>query len=255
MASVAWSSYTTREIRRIIDDENPVVIVSVGATEQHGPHLPLDTDTDIGQSLARRIAAASPIRALVLPTVWAGFSPHHMDFAGTITVRQSTLFAVVRDIIESVMDHGVTRILLMNSHGGNTALLKTVADEVGVRRGISPVYVTYWHMIGGIVDTLRRSPAGGMSHACELETSLKMVFSPEDVRSEAIEDVVIPDSEFYGVDMFSANRVGIYRPFTAWTSSGQIGAPSLATRKTGERLVAALVEQFVRLIRSEWEGR
>lgn len=239
----------------MLERSDPIVIVTVGATEQHGPHLPLNTDADIGTQIATQIAQASPVPALTLPTIWAGFSPHHMAFCGTITLKQETLFAVVYDVIESLVAHGVSRILLLNSHGGNIALLKTVVDEVGIRLGVSPVYATYWHLISDSVAALRRSELGGMSHAGELETALKMVFASGDVRTEAIEDVMIRPGEFHGVDMFAANRIGIYRPFDSWSASGQIGAPSLATPETGERLLEAIVDQFVRLIRAQWGER
>ena len=255
MASVAWSDYTTQELKAMIERSDPIVIVPVGATEQHGPHLPVNTDADLGAQIATRIAKASPVPALTLPAIWAGFSPHHMAFCGTITLKQETLFAVVYDVLESLVAHGVSRILLLNSHGGNIALLKTVVDEVGIRLGVSPVYATYWHLISDLVPTLRRSELGGMSHAGELETALKMVFAPDDVRSDAIEDVMIRGNEFHGVDMFAANRIGIYRPFDTWSETGQIGAPSLATPETGERLLEAIVEQFVRLIQSQWGGQ
>lgn len=254
MKNVLWGDYTTEEIRQIIDEQHPVVIVTVGAMEQHGPHLPLNTDADIASHVAKRAAEASPLPTLLLPTIWAGFSPHHMDFAGTISLRQSTLFALVFDVIDSLVRHGVKRILLINSHGGNMSLLKTVVDEIAIQHGTSPVYVTYWHLISDKVRAIRRSGIGGMSHACELETSLKMVFSPNDVRTDLIKDVIIPPNEFHGVDMFATNKIGIYKPFKKWTPTGQIGAPSLASRVTGEHLINAIVEEILKLIQVLWEG-
>ncbi|MFD0716689.1 creatininase family protein [Paenibacillus sp. GCM10027626] len=250
--SVLWSDYTTEELQRIILQDNPVVIVPVGATEQHGPHLAVNTDTDIGEQLARKVAQHAPVQTLVLPSVWAGFSPHHMGFTGTITLRQSTLTAVLLDIAESLIRHGVRKILLLNSHGGNAALMKTVTDEIGIRHGVYPVSVTYWHLISDLIPQIRRSEAGGMAHACELETSLKMIFTPEDIRPELISDVMIEANEFYGVDMFAANKIGIYRPFEYWSRTGQIGAPSLASRETGERILAALLKKFAELYRIVW---
>lgn len=254
LTNVLWSSHTTYELKQIIADENPIVIVTVGATEQHGTHLTVDTDTDIGYQVARKVAEASPVRTLVVPPVWAGFSPHHMDFTGTITLRQSTLFAVVYDIIECLIKHGVTRILLMNSHGGNISLLKTVVDEIGVNYGVSPIYVTYWNLISEAVKEIRESEIGGMSHACELETSLKLLFSPDDVRMDKIEDVMLESNAFFGNDMFSPNKFGQYKPFKDWTPLGQIGAPSLASADKGQLLLDAIVKSFTELIELQWGG-
>ncbi|WP_164472881.1 creatininase family protein [Cohnella candidum] len=254
LSNVLWSSHTTYELKRIIEEENPIVIVTVGATEQHGTHLAINTDTDLGFSLAQRVAQASPIRTLVLPPVWSGFSPHHMDFTGTITLRQSTLFAMVNDIIECLIRHGVERVLLLNSHGGNISLLKTVVDEIGVQHGISPVYVTYWNLISDVIGDIRESEMGGISHACELETSLKMLFSPEDVRQEEIRDVMLDSTPYFGNDMFAPNKYGVYKPFKAWTELGQIGAPSLASKEKGERIADAIIAKFADLIQVVWGG-
>lgn len=255
MKNVLWSSHTTYELKQIIEQENPIVIVTVGATEQHGTHLAVNTDADIGFQIAQRVAEASPIRTLVVPPVWSGFSPHHMDFTGTITLRQSTLFAVTYDIIDCLIKHGVKRVLLLNSHGGNISLLKTVVDEIGVNHGISPIYVTYWNLISDVVGEIRESEMGGMSHACELETSLKLLFSPEDVRMDRIQDVMLESSKFFGNDMFSPNKFGVYKPFKAWTELGQIGAPSLASAEKGQRLADAIVGKFVELFEVVWGGQ
>jgi Uncharacterized protein, putative amidase len=252
MSSIMWSDYTTEELRDIIAADDPIVILPIGATEQHGPHLAVNTDSDIGAHVARIAAENSPRRTLVLPVVWAGVSPHHMGFAGTITLKQSTLFAVICDIAESLIRHGVRRIVLLNSHGGNIALVKTAGDEIGIRHGIYPVCVTYWHLLADAIDGIRRSLPGGMAHACELETSLKLLFSPGDVRVERIRDVIPEGDEFYGVDMFAANRIGLYRPFEYWTVTGQIGAPSLASRDTGVKLAEALGSRFRELFQSCW---
>jgi len=252
MNSVFWSDYTTEELKRIIADEDPVVIIPVGATEQHGPHLAVNTDADIGTNVARIAAESCPYRALVVPVVWAGVSPHHMNFAGTISLKQSTLFAVLCDIAESLIRHGVRRLVLLNSHGGNTALMKTAGDEIGIRFGVYPVCVTYWHLIADAVGAIRRSESGGMAHACELETSLKLLFSPRDIRQERVVDVMLEGDEFYKVDMFAANKIGVYRPFEYWSKTGQIGAPTLASRETGEKLVEALRGKFRLMFQSCW---
>jgi creatinine amidohydrolase len=255
LKNIHWSTHTTYELKQIIAEENPLVIVTVGATEQHGTHLAINTDTDIGFEIAKKVAEASPIRTLVVPPVWTGFSPHHMDFTGTITLRQSTLFAVVYDILDCLIKHGIQRILLLNSHGGNIALLKTVVDEIGMQHKLSPVYVTYWNLISDVVKEIRESAMGGMSHACELETSLKLLFSPQDVRTDKIQDVMLESNAFFGNDMFAPNKIGVFKTFKEWTELGQIGAPSLASADKGQRLLDAVVAKFVELIEVQWGGK
>lgn len=252
MEKLIWSEYTSNEIETLIKNENPVVIVPVGATEQHGPHLPLNTDTDIGYNVSLNIARYAPLRTLVVPPIWTGFSPHHMDFCGTISVRQSTLFSLVYDILDSLIHHGISRILLLNSHGGNMALLRTVVDQIAIDQQISPVYTTYWKMISDVIDDIRLSELGGMAHAGELETSLKLLFSKDEVKQELYKDVIPQGNEFHHVDMFATNRIEIFKPFKYWSPTGQIGVPSKAKLETGQKILEALISGFQKLIETEW---
>jgi creatinine amidohydrolase len=102
----------------------PVVIVAIGSIEQHGPHLPLGTDSLGAVAVARRVAEATG--ALVVHPCWPGYSPHHMGFPGTITFKHDTLRMVLMDTIESLVNHGVNKILLLNFHGGNREVVATV---------------------------------------------------------------------------------------------------------------------------------
>ncbi|HET7678209.1 MAG TPA: creatininase family protein [Candidatus Limnocylindrales bacterium] len=243
-----WAELTSPELAATIARE-PVVIVPLGSMEQHGPHLPVSTDTDIGLALAEASAeeaATRDIPVLVTPPIWSGYSPHHMDLAGTITVEQDTFIALVGDVVTSLHRHGVRHVLLLNSHGGNMALAKVAADRVAVRLGVSPVVCTYWHLVGEEVAAARRSPPGGMGHACELETSLQLHLEPSRVRSELLAPAVVPaESAYHHVEMFAASRVSIYRPFTSYSESGVIGDPTLATPELGKRIFGATVGAIV----------
>ncbi|MEW6522715.1 MAG: creatininase family protein [Bacillota bacterium] len=104
--------------------DTPVVIIAVGSIEQHGPHLPLGTDSLGAVAVASKVAAASG--ALVVHPCWPGYSPHHMGFPGTVTFKFDTLRAVLMDTIESLVHHGVNKILLMNFHGGNREVVASV---------------------------------------------------------------------------------------------------------------------------------
>lgn len=177
-----------------------------------------------------------------------------MDFCGTITVKQSTLFDLTVDIIESLLSHKIQRIALMNSHGGNISLLKTVADEMTRKHNIPILYFTYWHLLSDQIRNIRKSPINGMAHACELETSLKYYFhlNKSDVRKDMIEDVMVPVNPFQNVDMFEPNKINVYRNFKEISPTGTIGAPSKASKETGEKLVNALVKEFNSLVENFW---
>lgn len=116
------------------EEPNPVAIIAVGSIEQHGPHLPLGTDSLCAAEVARRVAEETNSVA-VLPA-WPGYSPHHMGFAGTITFRWETLLNVILDTVDSLVAHGIKKILLLNAHGGNSDIVahaaRTARDKGGV---------------------------------------------------------------------------------------------------------------------------
>jgi creatinine amidohydrolase len=243
-----WSELTWPELQTIVADD-PVVILPLGSTEQHGPHLPLSTDTDICVALAdgaAEVAAARGLTVVVAPAVWTGYSPHHMDFPGTITLEPNTFIDLIGDVVTSLYHHGVRHVLLLNSHGGNVALAKVAADRVATRTDRSPVLCTYWHLVANEVSALRRSPAGGMGHACELETSLQLAINDARVRTDKLQPSIVPaTSPYHHAEMFASNRVAVYRPFKEYSASGVIGDPTLASQELGVRIHRATVEAIV----------
>jgi creatinine amidohydrolase len=119
----------------------------VGSTEQHGPHLPVDVDIVCATHVCRRAAEVTgdfPI--LVAPGIWSGYSPHHMDFAGTITVSAQTFLVLVRDICQSILHHGFRKLVLVNAHGGNAALLGTVAVQFATS-GCPIALCSWWNLV------------------------------------------------------------------------------------------------------------
>jgi len=101
-------------------------------TQQHGPHLPVMTDTRLGQEIAFRAArkayAKRPV--VVTPVVWSGLSEHHMTFGGTLTLSHDTFRRVIRDLIDAITRHGFRDILISNSHGGNIIAMQQILDEL-----------------------------------------------------------------------------------------------------------------------------
>ena len=104
----------------------PVAIVGIGAVEQHGPHLPLGTDSLYIRDAIHKIAEMT--NSVCIMPCWPGFSPHHMAFKGTITFSEETLLGVLMDTIGSLAEHGLKRIVLLNGHGGNTNIMKLAAQ-------------------------------------------------------------------------------------------------------------------------------
>src|SRR5437660_11154726 len=107
-----------------------VVVAPLGSFEQHGPHLPFTTDTDIVTAIAEAVEHSLPEKVLLLPCLWIGHSTHHMHFPGTLAIPQMHYIKVIQDLCRSILSMGATRILLLNGHGGSDIPVRTALREV-----------------------------------------------------------------------------------------------------------------------------
>lgn len=174
-----WGALTRDEIRRA-RDAGAFPVLTVGSCEQHGDHLPVNTDSlsvyRVAMEAAERCREAF---ALVLPPTSFGFSPHHSAWPGTVTLSLQTFLALVRDVAESVIRTGFDRLLVVNGHGGNHGPLVAVCTEL-VSRGLRVAAVNYWspgqaewtHEVPGQKKTV--------GHACAYETSMQLALRPEE---------------------------------------------------------------------------
>ncbi len=129
MAATQLDRLTWPEVKAQIEAGRDTVVVALGATEQHGLHMPLATDALIGDHLAMRLAEC--LDAFVAPTVRLGCSEHHLGFAGTISLGEETFQALVGDLVRSLLRGGFRRIVLMPTHGGNFAPLAAAVERLG----------------------------------------------------------------------------------------------------------------------------
>jgi creatinine amidohydrolase len=180
------SKMTWQEVNKL--DQSTVVVIPFGAIEQHGLHLPLETDALIAQELARRLDEECGGDLLVAPTQWLGLSTHHMSFAGTITASVDTYLALASEILGSLAAAGFQKMLVLNAHGGNGSALDVVLTKCRLQfPGTRIVLVTYWNVAAQQLSELRETPIGGMGHACELETSLLLAIEPTLVRTDRLQ--------------------------------------------------------------------
>lgn len=238
-------------------DRSTVVVASFGATEQHGAHLPLETDALIGQELSRRLDDACGGRLLVLPGQWLGLSTHHMSFPGTITASVDTYLALATDIIGSIAHAGFQKILVLNSHGGNASALDVVLTKCRLQYPDARiVLVTYWNAAAQQLRTLRESPEGGMGHAGELETSLLLAAKPKVVRIDRIRpDGKWPTSIFLAKDMLVGGSASVSRIFAEISDHGGVGDPRTASAEKGEQFFAAIVSRLAELVSDLESGK
>lgn len=247
MVRPEWGENTRTALEEVVDDQ-PIVVVPTGAIEQHGTHLPVDTDTSITAAIAGS-AAERTENALATPPVCFGYSPHHGGVPGTITLRSETFMAMMRDVLASIYDDGFERIVVLNGHGGNRAVLQTAVSDFRTERDVSVALISYWDLIEPEVAAVRDSEAGGVSHGGEMETSLQL-FLREELVDEPEQDFVRDDREGYArTDLFGSGAVYYPGHFDEKTETGVSGAPSSASAEKGKRLFEQSVEAISAFLR------
>lgn len=246
---VRLGDFTWQEVEALLASD-PVVVIPVGAFEQHGHHLPLRVDAHlVGHVCEAAVARASERHpAVVTPTVWAGFSPHHRDFPGTISLDDHVFSEVVGQVAQSLNGHGFRRIAILNGHGGNANLLKNLIQTLRYDHGISAATANYWDFALDELAEWRQSESGGIMHACEMETSLMLATEPDLVQMDKAVDVQLDRSRYLGADLLAGGPVSAAASFKELSSSGVIGAPTLASGERGQVLLDAMVTAVAQFI-------
>lgn len=177
-----WDACTREELTEILG--TAVVVLPVGATEQHGPHLATGMDAWTAESLAVAGAehAVDPTPVVVAPTLAFGASHHHLPFGGTLSLTSDTLTRILRDLLESAQVSGARRVLLVNGHGGNAAICAQVAADAARERGLLVAAADYWRLAPPVEPFAERYPG----HAGAFETSIMRVVRPDGVREDRL---------------------------------------------------------------------
>jgi creatinine amidohydrolase len=218
-----------------------VAIIPVGATEQHGPNLSLETDTAIAAELARRIAEAVAPRAVVTPPLPFGVSHHHLRFPGTLTLSPDTFGAVVLDLAESLRRHGVPRLFVVDGHAGNQGALDVLMTKLRFERGIPAAYLFYFTIAGDVIREGVQTERWG--HACELEASLGLALRPDIVHREALAAGEILPPPLPYADPWQPHRLAAPLWFDEITANGALGDARRASAAFGEAVATAVVER------------
>lgn len=246
-----WEQFTANEIAAL--DRGIPVVLNVAAIEQHGPHLPLETDARIGDHFLRRLEERLDDRVLVLPQVKVCCSEHHMDFPGTLSIRHETFLLYVGEILDSVVRHGFRNIVLFNSHGGNQAIGQVLLESFGAKhRDCHIAMLTWWRLAAPELSAVRETGFGGINHACEFETSLMLVAAPDSVRRELVSGMSYVETyDWANADMILPARGALFRSMKDMSGgTGVVGDPSSASAAKGERITAAIVNQLAHVVES-----
>jgi creatinine amidohydrolase len=239
-----------------------VVLVPMASLEQHGPHLPLYTDTLTAVEVSRRVS--EHIGVLHTPPLWMGYSPQHMHEPGagrgTITVKSTTLLAVMYDVGRSLIHHGFNRIIFINGHGSNIKVVDPVLRQLRYDTGaligfVKPYMERYTGILKGLMENPPEETPGW--HASELETSQDLAWNETFVRMERaaftkahIPEALpqsfgkkdgMPDVEFEGYTYFNFPM-----EHHEFIESGVIGNPLRATKAKGEEAFKRLSEHTAR---------
>ena len=244
---VRWHKLRRDEIA-VFADAGAVLLLPIGAVEQHGPHLPLDTDanavTEIAERAARLLDAP---KALVLPPIWWGLSPYWLPFPGTLSLRPETILALVSDLGASVARHGFTRMVIVNGHGGNAGLVAVAATQLA-DHSIRAAALSYWDLLRADLPTLTPGDGGHIGHAGQTETSIQLALQADRVAHHLVTAEQCADL----ADRATAPFAGVgYRPPDPAREAphGVYGAAPAARADLGERIVELAAERLAAFVR------
>ena len=237
MGAVELDRLSWPEVKAGIESGRDTVVLAFGAFEQHGPHLPLETDVLLGDHLAW--AVADRLNAFVAPTVRIGCSHHHLGFPGTLSLSDDTFGGVVGDIVRSLARGGYRRAILLASHGGNFAPLAKAMEKLGPVDGLEVRALTDPAPLFGAAQIgLRefRVPLGeGGIHSGEWETSMLMAIHPELVHLERAEAGYTGDPDEAFRKIFTAGTDSL-------SKNGVVGDPRRASVEHGKQYWDAVIQ-------------
>lgn len=237
--------------------EDKFIIVPAGMIEDHGPHLPVDTDLLIARAVCERTAELMNGEALVAPPIVTGYSPHHMDTAGTLTIQWDTFIKHTKDILEALIHHGFRFILVVNGHGSNAPCLELACRLAMVDNDHSRVAFTSWWQMSSVVELAKEIRESDItSHACEAETSLYLAICPEFVdMSKAPKDISFPIQPHFFTDLLGEprhphkNRVSMVEYWSTMTRTGAVGDATVSTAEKGRKFLEAAATELREVLR------
>ncbi len=234
---------TRPEIEEYLENDD-IVLLPVGATEQHGRHLAIDTDSFISHEVAKRIAEKSGV--LVAPVVPFGYSKAHMNFKGSITLELDTLIRVYKEVCLGLISHGFEKVVFINGHGGNINAINEAIRQIKEETGKTVYNIPAWCADAGFgksVVLVIEQEGGG--HACEEETSTSLYLGQRVLMEEAVKWSPPKRSEFE--DKYWGSY-GTARMMEEVSEIGNTGDPTLATVEKGRILVDTLVDEIAEFL-------
>jgi len=229
--------------------KNALILMPIGAIEEHGPHMPVSTDMTISRKLAEEIACSikDKVSTLITPDMWQAYNGKIIQkkWPGCLVISQDTQKRLLYEITESLINMGFKKIMYINSHGQNLFTMEAVCRLIADNYGIYIPYAFEYKIAADFMTKNRKSKVGGICHACELETSLMLYLTDLVDMNKAEKNILTYNSKFRNTDgMYGKSKVF----WSTWglesTDSGILGDPTVATRELGEKLFKYLVDEI-----------
>ncbi|MGE3303370.1 MAG: creatininase family protein [Hyphomonadaceae bacterium] len=248
-----WTDMTTKDFAAAVDPERTVAVLPVGAIEQHGPHLPVSVDSAVCQAIVDRVATLAPddLQAVFLPIMPIGKSNEHLAFPGTLSLSTETLIRLWTEIGESVARAGIKKLVLLNSHGGQTQIMDIVARDLRVRERMFVVAASFWSV--GLPQGLfsEQEERHGI-HGGGMETSVMLHIRPDAVRQGEranFEPASVALEQRYAYLRFEGAGLGFGWQSQDLHPAGVAGDALDADAERGERILNHVSSRLVELLR------
>jgi creatinine amidohydrolase len=247
MPNVLLSEMTWPEARDFIRNTK-AALVPVGAMEQHGHHMTQEVDIALASFVTKKVAEALYPRALVAPDVPIGVSWHHMKYAGSMTLRESTLIEYCYDVAKSLKHHGIGFVIFINGHFGNVSALAVACNKIRHELGIKVIQLSYDLIMEHEVPQDSIEEGLFFSHAGEAETSMMMALKPSGVRMGKLKrtETFTMDPKKFRLFLQADDQFPIYD--VASKDGLDFASAEKATVEKGTRLNDRLVEVMIALI-------
>jgi creatinine amidohydrolase len=251
-ASVYYTDFRWPELKTFAE-RDAVVLLPIGQTEEHGPHLPVGCDYYIAQETARAVAekASETVPVLVLPALWCGYSGKDLfHWPGVISMPPEVVISVIENICLSLGRSGFRKIITMNSHGHHVGIARVAARKVADQSDVCVVVTDIWKLANDVVSRIRESQPGGCCHAGEYETSLLLHFAKRVDLPAAQDEPVTPHTDLVSNDNFGASSKVFWSTWRYHKSqTGTYGSPCCASAEKGKLIFDETIEAYVSLLR------
>lgn len=241
-ADMTWPEVNETVARR------PTVLVPVGAIEQHGYHLPIDTDNILAVHICEEVAKRSDGLVISVPPIHYGFNDHNMDFPGTISIKMQHFIDYCVDLGASLSVQGFQHILYVNAHGSNAPLCELIARRLTVETNSLVGSVNHWQAGWEHIAAVLEGGPYAADHACEWETSEYLYVNPAKVQMDKAVDEIPAHRggpRWLYPDLNTARKVYFMNYWSRMDVSGVAGTPTLATAEKGKAMIEGTIGELL----------